>query len=490
MFQEKRRSGRSIAAKGMAWSSMTVILAKLMSVISQIILGYLLSVETYAVFAAATAALAFVSGFQNSGVGKVLIQRQDEFDDIAADFAGCAFYIGVVGAIVLVILGATLSASYNMPTLLPVLIISAVTVPIISVNALYTARQSIELKFRSISYYSILSNLIYYGFLISSAYLGAESFSVSLATLLSAIFVLIVYVRRLGTFHIAFRLSFSRFVKILGSLKWTILSSYVFGFTQSGDYLILGIFLDKQQLGQYYFGFMLAANVGILLSLSISQTLMPIFSKIKDDNDRLKRAFLRASEIVNFFSSIICIGFVALVPEVVRFLWQGKWDASIFVAVAMGATFPMRVLASMAAVVLEAQGRWVQRTVLLLYDAVGIMAFAAIGVMWDSITGAAVAVAAHRGITGLVSFPIAMKEIDFAFGDIGEYLLRTIFPFVPVVAAVIGLRFWLAPISNELMGFAVAAGTAAVGASLFVFLTSLLNPGVFSNLRALARGKE
>lgn len=475
MLRKGTGPGRSIAAKGMAWTGITVVLAKLMSIVSQIVLGHLLSVETYAVFAAATAALAFVSGFQNSGVGKVLVQRQSEYDRIAADFAGLAFYLGAAGSIVLLLIAFGLSAGYGMPDLLPILAISSITIPIISINSIYTARQSIALSFKTISLYSTIYTALYYLALLLSAYLGSKSFSVALATLFAAVAIHVVYVRRMGLLAINFRFSLSTFWSGLGTLKWTMLSSYIFGFTQSGDYIVLGRFFDKEQLGYYYFGFMLTANIGLLLSLAISQTLMPIFSKIKDDPVRLKRAFVQASETIAFLSSIICLGIVAVAPEAVHSIWAGKWDPSIFVAVAMAVTFPLRVLASMAAVALEARGRWRQRTMLLVYDALGIMIFAALGAWLGALAGAAIAVALHRGITGLLAFPVAMKALEFRYGDIGCYFVQSAVPFFPIVALVIGFKQWLGPVSGVVDQLLVAAGVAGAAIAVFLAVTFLTN---------------
>lgn len=475
MLQKSKGPDRSIVAKGMAWTGVTVVLAKLMSIVSQIVLGYLLSVETYAVFAAATAALAFVSGFQNSGVGKVLVQRQAEYDSIAADLTGFAIYLGAAGAFVLILIAIGISAGYEMPALLPILAISAITIPFISVNSVYTAKQSIALNFKSISLNSTLYTAIYYVFLLLAASLGAEGFSIALATLFAVVIIHIVYIRQIGLLPVNLTFSSSSFWSVFGALKWTMLSSYIFGFTQSGDYLVLGRLFDKQELGYYYFGFMLTANIGLLLSLAISQTLMPVFSKIKDDSLRLKRAFMKASETIAFLSSLICLGIVAVVPEAVHFLWAGKWDPSIFVAVAMAFTFPLRVLASMAAVALEARGRWRQRTMLLLYDALGIMIFAGVGGWWGGLTGAAVAVALHRGITGLLAFPVAMRALDFRYHEVGNYFLQSCMPFFPIAAFVIGFKQWLGPVQGGVQQVSSAAGIAGAAAAVFVGVTFLTN---------------
>jgi hypothetical protein len=62
------------AAKGLAWMTVAVVFSKFQSFFSQIILGYVLAVESYAVFGISATSMARVGGFRNSGVSKALIQ--------------------------------------------------------------------------------------------------------------------------------------------------------------------------------------------------------------------------------------------------------------------------------------------------------------------------------------------------------------------------------------------------------------------------------
>ena len=96
------------AAIGMVWVSAAIAVAKLLSFISQIILGYLLTVETYAVFGLAAAALSLVAGFQNSSVAKVLIHKGANFDRLFPEYSALAFQLGIVGALILIGLGLLL----------------------------------------------------------------------------------------------------------------------------------------------------------------------------------------------------------------------------------------------------------------------------------------------------------------------------------------------------------------------------------------------
>lgn len=473
----------------MLWTGLTVAFGKSMSVISQLVLGYVLTVDAYAVFAAATAALTFVTGFQNSGLSKVLIQQQEEYDRALPDFAGFALYLGLAGGALLIVMGFVLSDLYRMPALLPVLCISALTVPLFSLNSIYAAKQSIDLRFQAASFYSMSYSFIYYTGLIVFAVCGAAYLSVAISTLIAVGILHLLYARRMGLLRINLTFSRATMASIADPLKWTIVSSYLFGFALNGDYLVLGRFLEKDQLGYYFFGFMLTANIGQLLSLAINQTLMPIFSKLRGDPRQLRHGFERSCEAINFVSAVMCIGMIGLLPDAVHLVWQGKWDAAIFVAVAMAVSFPLRMMATMGAVALEAQGLWRQRTLLLCQDAACIMIFAAVGALLGGINGAAVAVAIHRCLTGIIAFPAAMRAVGFEWPDIAAKLVRLPAPFLLSVSVIfLAKSIWRPEMS--LQSAAVSLVISAAALAIFLILTFFINRPALTYVAATIRRRR
>lgn len=477
MTSPTKKSIGTLAVQGIAWTGFTVVITKIMSIVSQVALGYLLSVEAYAVFAAASATLVFVSGFQNSGVAKVLIQQQSKYDNISADYGGFSFYIGITGAIILILISFPMSDLYRMPTLNYVLIISALSIPILSINTLYTAKLSIGLRFKAASGFSVAYSAIYYAILIPLAALGAQEFSIALATLIGTLGLFALYRHRIGSVEMNFMPNRDSIFHMVRTLKWTILSSYLFGLSQSGDYIVLGRMLSQVDLGQYFFGYMITSNIGLLLSLAISQALMPIFSRIQGDAALLKSSFLNASHSINFLAGLICIVIVGSIPETMHLIWREKWDPAAFVAVVMAVTFPIRIHASFGAVALESKARWRLRTILLAYDGFGLMAFALIGCHFWGMNGAAICVAIHRGVTGLLSYPAGMKAIGFGYLAIFRDMLLGVAPFVVVAGVLLLAKPHVMPtISEPWTDMAYALGMTGVALVVFTLLTAAVRP--------------
>src|SRR5262249_8880550 len=149
-----------------------------------------------------------------------------------------------------------------------------------------------------------------------------------------------------------------RFFSILGHVKWLIVTGFLTGLSQQGDYFVLGRIVSPEALGYYYFGFQLTANVGQLLAQGIGNTLFPIFTAMKKDAQALGRAFLRSGSVIHFICSLLCLGIVGFGPWLIHVIWRGKWDPAIVTAVAMAISLPMRMLSPLAAATLDSFGKW------------------------------------------------------------------------------------------------------------------------------------
>lgn len=430
-----------IALRGALWAIVSIAATKGMSIISQVVLGHILPIETFAVFALVTSALALTTGFRNSGAQKYLIHRHEDFDTLSASFFAFSLVFGCMGGLALIVIGGIYSISYSIDALWPVIAISALTIPLGALNAIYFARLSVDLKFSKISLIQIAHSLIYYIVLLTIAYLGAGAFSVAVATLTALLFQLYLSRQVAEEIDIRYSLALKEFLSIFSMLKWTILASILFGLSQSGDYLSLGYVLTAKELGQYYFGFMLTANVGLLVASGIAQTFLPLFSRMKADATGLRRAVQRSTVVVLSSGNALCLVIIGCLPLAVSAIWGGKWDSSVFTALVLASTFPVRLLASVAATVLEAKGLWKTRCAVLSGDAGSLVLLAAIGGLLGGLPGASIAVAAQRGLSGIIAYSVAMKVLKAPIATAFTELTKSAIPFM--VSAT--YLFWTSP---------------------------------------------
>lgn len=99
----------------MAWTALALLTSKLLALISQVALGYFLTVETYSFFALISTAMIFVTGLQSPGVNKLLIQEQDRFDTVFTSYLSFGLVMGVLGSIGLLLTGVIFQILYDKP---------------------------------------------------------------------------------------------------------------------------------------------------------------------------------------------------------------------------------------------------------------------------------------------------------------------------------------------------------------------------------------
>lgn len=122
------KSNQRKVKNGLYWVTFSTVFNKILSFVSQIVLGYLLSVETYGVFAIVVSSMIFVNVFQNTGVSKVLISRQNEFDSLIPLYSAFNFILSIIGAFLLIALGFFESNQYDISGLVFVYFITAISI--------------------------------------------------------------------------------------------------------------------------------------------------------------------------------------------------------------------------------------------------------------------------------------------------------------------------------------------------------------------------
>jgi O-antigen/teichoic acid export membrane protein len=424
----------------MMWMSISVLLTRAMLFGMQIVLGFILNARDFSVFAVVSVAITFVAGLQNAGASKMLIQKQDQYQALVKDYTDFALYMGLIGACVLAVLGLIFGKFYRNPELFYVVGLSALSVPFTSLISIQFARLSIDLRFRDVCMVDFYVAAMNAAVVLVSAYLGARYYSIGLGLVVSTILRYFLNRRLTPTLTASFGLSGSGFLAILGRVKWLVITAFLTGLSQQGDYFVLGRAISAESLGYYYFGFQLTANIGQLLAQGIGNTLFPIFTAMKHDPQALDRAFLRASSVIHFACSVLCLGVVGFAPWLMHFVWRGKWDMAIVTAVAIAFTLPMRMLSPIGAVTLDSFGKWRLRTGLLVLDAGSMMLAALVGAYVDGLQGASIAVALQRLVSGMVDFFFAIRILGGRASDIVGFAGRGFIPFWLAAAALLAVN--------------------------------------------------
>jgi Membrane protein involved in the export of O-antigen and teichoic acid len=423
------------ALRGMAWMTWVVLVAKLSGFGAQWALGILLSPADFGVFALVTVTQNFIEGFRDIGASRILVQQGRHYDRLARPILKLSLAANAI-AIFLLVGGAPAFAHYySEPQLLWLIPISAIAIPWTTAAVVYKAKASRDLNYPLVGKIESAIPLIQNALMVLMAWLGFGVMSFVVPFALTACFQMIAYRRAVGPLPPGAQLNRALFWEIFHQSKWLMIGAYGMGLVLRGDYLVLGrLFDDKASLGIYYFGFQLAASLGVLFTSGLQNVLMPAFSALAEEPARMRRAFVRSCRMLLIVATLIAGLFIAVCPELLQLLWRGKWNAAALVAIAMAASLPFKLLAPVGTSMVEALGRWRRRTEMLLLDGVLVCVAAAIGAYQGGVTGAAVAIAIQRIVMGLGQSWIAAHSIGMGGFATTSLFSRGLFPFVAGLA--------------------------------------------------------
>jgi O-antigen/teichoic acid export membrane protein len=434
----------SSASMGMVWVTIALAFAKVLSFLSQIVLGYALSVETYALFGLAMSCVSLIAGFQSPSVSKALIQNTDRFEELFPSYSAFAFQFGLVGSLVLILLAVMFQQFYDMPYLFAVLCVTSLSVPFLASNTTLNAGLSVKLRFRDMNVIEIKRSFLYYGVLICAALLGAEGFTMAIALVSGALVTHVMLRRHNAVRPRYFTLNVRSFLDIFVTLRWVLLAAFLTALAMRSDYFVLGKMLSVEQIGFYSFGFMLMTSLTIPVSAGITQVLLPVFARLQGEIDRLREEVLRFSSAITILGGVICIVILGLGSVLMHLIWGGKWDGAQFVICALALAMPFRFLATMSGTGLEALGYWRLRNGLLVFEALLLAGCAALGASLGGMEGAIIGVIGQRILSGFMGFAILGYKTNQPGRSTALLLLRLYTPFVIAAA----LLFALSPVRH------------------------------------------
>lgn len=313
---------------GFLWMFSQAIVTKIAGIATQIALAWLLLPEDYGLIGLAYSIRAFAALVETGGVRLLLVSRQDEYTRLANAGFWYAVSLGLATAGIMALVAPFVARFYESPELVGLVLVMAVAVPFQSMWVVPSARLDIDLRFRT----KAMVNIFYWvgGMVLSVGFalwgFGAYSFVLPLliTSPLSALFYLM-----LSRPPIQWRFQFSRWIAFLRVSGLIILTAIFNRIVAMGAPLILGAFYSPNIVGLFYFASALSLQVVSLISSNLGGILFPVLSKMQNDPQRQKNAFIRAIRVLALLAIPFSLGIAAIADPLIRLLFADKWLPTI-----------------------------------------------------------------------------------------------------------------------------------------------------------------
>jgi O-antigen/teichoic acid export membrane protein len=436
---------------------------RIVSALVFLLLARLIQPDAFGLAALAQVYLMAVQMLSDQGLGTALIQR-DTIEEAHKDSAFWA-NIAVGSALALLtIAGAGLLARlYGEPRLAPILRWYALAPFLGSLAVVQVALARRELRFRALAIRQTVGAVVGGVVGVAMAFAGMGVWALvgqGLVTQGTGVVILWAIVDWRP------RLAFSRrhFGDLFGFGFSVLATNIVRIFGGQADRLLLGYFFGTVDVGYYSVAQRLVTIVADFVAGSTERAVVPLFSRIQDDRERVARGLVTAERLLTIITIPAFVGLAAVAPALVDVAVGRQWQASVL---------PTRILAFFSLAyclsfffghVVTALGRPSVRLVVVVAQALCQAATTLIGVRWG-IPGVAVAVVATQVLFYAVELAVLRRLVRF---PMAEFLLPAIVPAVAaaaMAAVVLLVQGALAGAGPVLaLAASVAAGIVVYGA--------------------------
>lgn len=353
------------AAKGAGWTYAAFYSGKIIVFISTIILARLLSKTDYGIVGYALTIIGFLDTFKDLGVNASLIYHRDD------KVVNTAFWLNIATGTSLFLLiwmiAPLIGDFFNDQRAVDVTRVLALNFPLGSLGATHEALLVRGLSFNRKIIPEFLKAISKGVVSITLALMGFGPWSLIVGQLTGTLIAVIAYWvtvkwRPSFSFNIVFARSLLSFGLSLVALN------IISVIAQDIDYLFIGRYLGADAMGVYSLAFRLPELVILQFCATITQVIFPIFSKIRDDEDALRRGFLETSKYVALFTAPMGFGMALLSTPFVLTFFGEKWieAAPVMSAIALYSFFLS--LGFNAGDVYKAQGRPILLTYLSIFQ--------------------------------------------------------------------------------------------------------------------------
>jgi O-antigen/teichoic acid export membrane protein len=299
-----------------------------LTLVKTYILARILEPSDFGLFSLTVIALGVSEAMTQTGINLTIIQSKrsvEYFLDTAWVIAiGRGFFIGVL----MIVLGFGISAFYQLPSLL-ILIAIAALIPVIKgfINPYIVVLHKHMMYVHDVTFRFVIHSVT----IIASILLGIwlhNVYALVLGMLISAIVEVFLSFLIFQKKPI-FRYIPSRAKLIFDNAKWLSIGSLLNYLVEHLDDFLIGAITNIHLLGFYHNAYGLTHKANYEISKSVHYSTIPVYTKLIDKKERLKKAFLKSFFYSLLIMLAISIPIYVFNQQIITILLGEKWLETI-----------------------------------------------------------------------------------------------------------------------------------------------------------------
>ncbi len=313
---------------GMIWTIADIFGNQVAKLIVQIILARLLLPKDFGVISIISVFIALSQSLMDSGFQNALIREEKTCEEDLATVFYFNFFMSIVLYGALFFAAPSLSLFFHEPKLELILRVVGIILIINSFGLIQRTILSKQLKFKTQMIINMLSSIISGLIAIFCAFRGFGIWSLVIQTIVMQFLQASLFTMKNRWWPKTgfYWKSFKRLYKF----GWKIMISGLLNTAYQNIYFVLiGRLYSASDLGYYTNAQKLRDAADFTITGAVRKVSYPALSKVKDQQEVLKRGYRKILRYTVFFTLPISLGLAVIAPQFFPVLFGTKWDYSI-----------------------------------------------------------------------------------------------------------------------------------------------------------------
>lgn len=313
--------------KGVSWIGSIRVVIRTLTFVKILIMARILSPAQFGIFGISTLVLSLAEILTETGINIFLVQQKERIDSYISTAWIVSILRGLVISVCIIFSASFISSFFSTPQAYQILLLMAI-VPFVRgfINPSVIKLQK-DLLFKKEFIYRSFLFFIESFLSVILVVITRDISSLVIALIISACcevilsFIIISPKPRLIFIKEKLReiLKFGRWITTAG------IFNYLY---QHGDDIVVGRILGAQALGLYDMAYKISLSPLSDIGDVVTKVTYPVYVKISEDKERLKRAFIKSLVIVIAFTFPIGVLLFFFPDKVISLLLGEQWQAS------------------------------------------------------------------------------------------------------------------------------------------------------------------
>jgi len=326
---------KSSVASATKWSSITEIVAKVITPVISMVLARILTPEAFGVVTTLAMIITFAELFTDAGFQKYIVQHEFKNDVDYDESINVAFWSNLTMSLAIWLLisvfASALASIVGNPGLGHVLIIACISIPLSAFSSIQMAIYRRALDFKTLFKVRLVSIFIPLVVTIPLALILRSYWALIIGTIAQNL-VNAVFLTFLSKWKPRFFYSFHKLREMLSFTIWSLIEAFSIWMTGYVDVFIVGTMLSQHYLGLYKTSSTLVGQIMGLITAAATPVLFASLSRLQNNDVEFKKMFFKFQRFSSILVFPIGVGIYCFSDTITVLLLGDQWmEASGFI---------------------------------------------------------------------------------------------------------------------------------------------------------------